>query len=293
MKWKQMTSCQKRKLTFWFLLYILTAIFFLGHAIRTMLVEKNFADIEYTAALTSLPTENTSGNTMTADAVPVTTGTYIETIKNISLKNSSFQTEFVLWFRWESERDISFLENNLKIQNGIIHHMEVLEDYHDGPLHYQSMRIDASISQNFDAACFPLGTQVLSFYISPLNYTSDTVVLIPDNENSDINSNLSASGYSLIRSNISSSLLRHLNTMGNPLLNEPKELSHIVVALELSRNSWGLFFQCFIALFGAVGWLLITLYICASHRVNPILTLPPAFSVLSAIWLWIPISCPI
>lgn len=200
----------------------------------------------------------------------------METIKNISLKDNAFRVEFILWFRWENGQNLSFLENNLHIRNGTINHMEVLEDYHDGALHYQSMRIDATISKNFDAACFPLGTQVLSFYISPENYTSDTVILVPDTENSGINSNLSASGYSPIRSNISSTLLRHLNTMGNPLLNEPEEISHLIVALELNRNSWGLFFQCFIALFGTVGWILITLYICANHRIDPLLTLPPA-----------------
>lgn len=40
MKWKQMTSHQKRKLSFGFLLYILTAALFLGHVVRTMLIEK-------------------------------------------------------------------------------------------------------------------------------------------------------------------------------------------------------------------------------------------------------------
>lgn len=272
----QMTLSQKQKLVFWFLLYLSISLIFLSYAVHTMIIEKNSADTEYTKTLNQTAFNGSDKAYLPDTAVLVNSGVYIETIKHISLKSGTFRTEFIVWFRWENHDDITFTENNLRIRNGTINHMEVVENYHKNSVHYQSMRIDATISKKFTTACFPLGSQVLSIYISPMHYTSDDIRFIPDTENSGVNTNLSSAGYSLIRNDIISSSETYLNTMGNPWTDAPESRACIVTVLELNRHNWGIFLQCFIALFGTVGWVLIGLYICTFHQVDPIKTLPPA-----------------
>lgn len=276
MKWKQMTPRQQRKLLLWFCLFAISALIFLIHVICTLEKEKTNSVNEYHAVTRVSSEEAEHFNQLRQTAIPVTTGTYVETIKDISMKNSSYRMEFLVWFRWEGSSHITFLNNNIQIRNGTINKVEVEEDYHKDNLHYQKLRIDATIAKHFESACYPLGCQSLSFYIAPFTYTADEVVLVPDEEHSGVNENLSASGYSLLEETVGYNIKHNLNTMGNPGLEEPKEFSYYAAGMMLQRNSWGLFVQCFIALFGAVIWVLITLYICARHRVDPILTLPPA-----------------
>lgn len=275
MKWKEMTKRQRTKILSWFLFFTVSAFLFLTHAVYTLQKEKKTASNEFNAVTYVLPEEKEHFRQLRQTAIPVTTGTYVETIKDISLKNSSFRIEFLVWFRWEGDQKITFLNNNLQIHNGTINKLETVENYHEDSLHYQKLRVDATIGKKFEVSCYPLGCQTLSFYLSPVTYTADEVVLIPDQIYSDVNTNLSASGYSLLKTAVGYQIKQNLNTMGNPGLSEPKEISCFSTGMLLQRNSWGLFIQCFIALFGSVIWMLIMLYICAHHHVDPLLTLPP------------------
>lgn len=276
MKWTQMNRYQKRKLAFWLTLYLLGSFFFLGNAVRNILTEKAAIASEYEALLYELPETAPRMEELSRTAARVKTGIYVENIKNVSMRDSSFQVDFFAWFRWTGHEELTFLGDNLRVFNGVITKSEVIRDYQKEGLHYQEVRLTATVSKNFSTSGFPLGSQVLTFSLEPSVYPAEQVLLVPDTAGSAVNTNLSASGYSSIRSDMSRYLYRALNTMSNPALASPREVSGIVFCMEANRNSWGLFFQCFIALFGTVGWILITLYICAHHRVDPLHTLPPA-----------------
>lgn len=276
MKWKQMNLGQRKKLLLWSVIITISSLLFLIPAVCILKEEKIYSANEYNLVTTVSSEDAEHLEELQRTAVSVITGTYVETIKDISMKNSSYRMEFLVWFRWEGENRITFLNNNIQIRNGTINKIEVEENYHKDNLHYQRLRVDATIARHFDSACYPLGCQSLSFYIAPFTYTADEVVFVPDKEHSGVNKNLSASGYSLLEEKVGYNIKHELTTMGNPGLSSPKEVSYLAVGMMLQRNSWGLFVQCFIALFGAIVWMLIALYICALHRVDPILTLPPA-----------------
>jgi hypothetical protein len=52
--------------------------------------------------------------------------------------------------------------------------------------------------------------------------------------------------------------------------------SEFVTALTFRRNGLGLYFKCFIAMYGTTLWVLIMLYICGHHRVDPLGMIPGA-----------------
>lgn len=276
MKWRELKPWQKKKMIVWPSVYVLIAIIFIGFVICHMISEGSAAGEEYKLALANDGQSLALEQELSGEAVPVTTGTYVETIKEISLKNCNFRVSFIVWFKWAGEYELDFTGDQFRIYNGTINKKEVLADMVENGLHYQEFRIDATVSKSFNIARFPLGNQVLKFYVEPNEYTASEVILVPDRENSGVNQNLSISGYSLKRHDVGEHVIVYPNTMNHPEFTRPRTSSELVTVLEISHSNWGLYLKCFIALLGTTVWIFIVLYICANHMVNPLGTIPAA-----------------
>ncbi|MEG0367574.1 MAG: hypothetical protein RR585_12110, partial [Coprobacillus sp.] len=133
---------------------------------------------------------------------------------------------------------------------------------------------DVTVSKNFNISRFPLGGNILKFYIEPNEYTIDEVVFVPDVENSGVNKNLNIASYSLVRHNISENVISYPNTMNNPRFQNPRVTSEIATVIELERSDWGLYLKCFIALIGTSIWVFMAFYVCANHKVNALGMVP-------------------
>ncbi len=274
MKIRDLQKWQIKRLALMFLFIVIPGIIFLVSSVVVLYNDKLNEDVYWTGALTQPQSVTDRVNELSGNETKVTAGTYVENLKEIALKTSNYRLEFMVWFRWEGRPDLD-MANNFRIYKGTINKKEIVKDYHEGSTNYQLVRVDATVSKNFWTKRFPLESHQLRFYIEP-NYTASDVVFVADTENSGINESISISGYYLRRYGVASYAVEYQNTRNDPEVEKDVVTSELVTAFEINRNSFGLYFKCFIALVGTTTWVLITLFLCTYHRVDPIGMVPAA-----------------
>lgn len=213
-------------------------------------------------------------------AQKVLCGTYIENLSSISFKDNSFDGVMEVWFKWEGNPDLDMI-SHFRLYKGEISEKEIVTDYHEGNVNYQKARIRFTVSKNFRTPRFPLGSYQLHIYIEP-DMRCDEVQLEADTENSSLNQNLEVSGYDVTRHAISLVPIRYEGTQSDPALEKKIAkgdlmTTEVMTAVEITRSGVGTYVKCFIALFATIIWVLITLYLCTVHEVDPLGMIPGAF----------------
>ena len=274
MSLKGMKPWQKRRLFITLALVLGISIAFLVSTCTALYQDKVSEKGYWEAALT--PTDSALEHLSLVDgnATQVSVGTYLETFKELSLKNSSYRMEFLLWFRWNGDEELD-MANNFRIYKGTVNKLQVVKDYHENGENYQLLRVDASVFKNYWTIRFPLESHQLRMYIES-NYTADRVVFVNDKENCGINGNLDIPGYNLVRHDTGIFTVGSDTSNGDPEVSGTAINSEFVTALEVNRDSWGLYLKCFIALFGTSVWVLIALFINTYHHVDPLSMIPAA-----------------
>lgn len=270
---KNLKSWQKRKLFSWFFIISLIGVTYLGTTGVVLYKDKMAEDAYWEDGLKDNDENAKALAAISQDAVPVTAGSYIETIKEINIKGDSFRILLNCWFRWEGDKELDMI-NNFRVYNGTINKMEILEDFVEDGVHYQSARIDTTISKSYWTTRFPLESYQLRIYIESL-YPGEQVTFIPDTEFSGVNPNLAVSNFKLRRSAVSVYTMKYDNTKNDPVENSPFH-QELVTSLEVNRDGIGLYIKCFIALLGTLTWVFITIFICTYHRVDPLGMIPGA-----------------
>ena len=266
-------SWQKRKLFSWFFAVLIFGITFLGTTGYVLYQDKVAEDYYWENGLKDDEENLRELAGINQNAVPVTAGTYIETIKTIDVKGDNFRVLFNCWFTWEGTEELDMI-NNFRVYNGTINKMEVLEDFVENGVHYQCARIDSTISKSYWTTRFPLESYQLRIYIESL-YPAERVNLIADTKYSGINPNLSISNFVLRRHAVSTYTMRYDNIKNDPAPQSPFH-QELVTSLEVNREGIGLYIKCFIALLGTLTWVFITIFICTYHRVDPLSMIPAA-----------------
>lgn len=276
MKLKEMKDWQRKKLLFSLIMILVIACTFLSITCSALYQDK-MAENGYWYSALKVPEDlQLDVAELGADATKVTTGTYIENLKEINLKGCNFRVVFLTWFKWEGNEDLDMM-NNFRVYKGYMNKMEVVKEIHDGNLNYQLVRCDATITKNFWTIRFPLESHQLRIYLES-NYMVNDVVLVPDTEQSGLNPNLGISGFEVIHSATGSYAMRYNDAHGDPEIPAGETLvtSEHVTAMEINRADFGLYVKCFIALVGTLTWVLITLFICTYHHVDPLAMIPAA-----------------
>lgn len=208
-----------------------------------------------------------------AGSTAVTVGTYIENLKEISIKNCSFEVVGLIWFKWNGD-DALDPANNFRFYKGTMKSMEVIKEENTGGTHYQLVRFDVSVTRNFWNRRFPLETHQLNLYAES-NYPITRMYFVGDKDSS-IYDNLSVAGYEIINYGTTVRTQQYTSTNGDPQLTQPIATSEYLTAMMINRSSWGTYLKCFIALVGTITWVMITLFICTYHRVDPLSMIPAA-----------------
>lgn len=274
MKWKNMEPWQKKRLIITLVLVIGVALTYLGYTCNMLIQDKQSESEYWSSALTPTQSAQEHLDRIDANAVPVTVGTWLETFKEVGLKSSTYRMEFMLWFRWDGDKELD-MANNFRIYKGVINKSQLVKESHENGVNYQLLRVDATIVKNYWTIRFPLESHQLRMYVES-NYTADQVVFVDDTENSGISSALDVPGYDIARSATGIYTMEYENTQGDPALPNAMVKSEHVTALEINRQSWGLYLKCFIALFGTSLWVLVTLFINTYHRIDPLSMIPAA-----------------
>lgn len=179
-----------------------------------------------------------------------------------------------MWFNWENDKLIT-MENNFTVYNAEVNSAELLKDYTQNGQHYQRFKVNATVYQKFSTKRFPLGTYQLRFYIMP-KQSIDNIYLTDENKDSCVNDNMKIAGYNVKSSETGLFIYRDENVKGDPILVNSSQVktSEILTILEISTDSFGLYFKCIIALIGTNLWAFLTLFICTYHNVDSLSMIP-------------------
>lgn len=282
-KWK------KQRLILTVVLYLLVCIVYLALTCGYLLKDNNAQKDYWKEAKTENSSMMTEINKIgkANDTPVVTTGTYVENVRDIDLKNNSFDAVMVVWFRWTGHDDLD-LVHDFRIYKAELNSVDVMFDYKVGNVNYQKARIHISVSKNYWTPRFPLDTQQLRIYLEP-NERCDTVILKPDAKNSTINGNMDIPGYNITGNGISVVPIEYTNNQNDPAFdkdviktkgtdNQNKiKTTEIMTSLNLVRNGWGTYIKCFVALFATLIWIMIMLYLATVHEIDPLGMIPAAF----------------
>lgn len=275
MKWNEFTDWQKHKLIVGICSIVIIATVYLFITVSMLYNDKKNEDEYWTSNLTMSEETQKMADERSVDATKVLIGTYIENIKEINIKSSYFRNVYQIWFRWEGNPDLN-MKDNFHVYKGNVNSKEIIKEYHEGNTNYQLIRADITVTKNYWTRRFPLESHQLRVYLES-DYPIEDVVFVPDNENSEYNSNLGIAGYDIRRHATAVYAVEYDNAHSDPDIKEKDVMtSEFVTALEINRDGAGLYFKCFVALIGTVSWVMIALFICTYHHVDPLGMMPAA-----------------
>jgi hypothetical protein len=254
-------------------LLIASGVIYLGITCSLLLQDKITTEDNWNRYMSETGDETAVTNAVNAGATPVAVGTYIENFKSISIKNCNFEVEGLIWFRWTGDDTLNPAAN-FRFYKGTTKTTKLKDITADNGEHYQLVRFDTVITRNFWNRRFPLETHQLNIYAES-NYPIERMVFTADAD-SGMNNNLSISGYNIIKYGTLVRSQQYDSKNGDPTLNQPVTTSEYLTAIMINRSSWGTYIKCFIALVGTITWVMITLFICTYHRVDPLTMIPAA-----------------
>ena len=275
MKWKDFTDWQKHKLVVGVCSIVIIATTYLFFTVSTLYNDKQAENEKWDNYLTTSEELQQKVDERSKNATKVLVGTYIENIKEINIKSSYSRCVYRIWFRWEGNPDLN-MKDNFHVYKGNINSKEVIKEYHEGNTHYQLIRADMTVTKNYWTRRFPLESHQIKIYLES-DYPVKDVVFVGDNENSGLNPSLSIAGYDIRRHATGVFAVEYDNAQGDPDIEaEDVITSEFVTAIEINRDGMGLYFKCFVALIGTVSWVMIALFICTYHHVDPLGMMPAA-----------------
>lgn len=274
MKFAELLPWQRKKVLFWFGLVAAAALILLTVSGTYLVLDKQAERTSWDYYLNEADTFTEEELAASQTAAQVSVGTYVERLDSVDIKNSKFTITFRCWFNWEGHPDLD-MEGNFSVFKGTIRHVSKLEEHRENGKNYQLFTVTAEISKEFSTRRFPLGSYQLRVYLRPAD-SIETVVFVPDTEGSGINPELDVAGFELRRSGHGLFLDRQdANAHGAYFKGAgTKTYSEFLTALELCRDSIGLYLKCTIALFGTSLWALIVLFLCSHHRVDSLGMMP-------------------
>lgn len=275
-KWTHFTSSQKLRTILLAGLSGLLLTAFLVHACIQLYSDKKAEEIyweEHFLAPSDDILEKVAGKS--AAAVPVTSGTYLETIKELNIKSGFFRIEFLVWFCWEGHTNLN-MKDHFRIYNATINKKDIIKDVYDPKtdLTYQQIRCDASVYQPFCTVRFPLENHQLRFYVES-DYPVEKAVFIEGKNSGVLNPDLSVNGYKITRNTSFVTAFAYPDKHDDPTMEGELVHSELVSALELNRSSFGVYWKCTISLIGTTIWMFLILFVNAHHTVDPLGLIPP------------------
>lgn len=210
----------------------------------------------------------------TAGATRVLVGTYVENIETVDIRDSLFSVTVLVWFRWDGDPDLN-MAGNFIVDRGLIQDSVLLGDEHSGTANYQLVRINVDVSQVFATNRFPLDSHEIGIVVQS-KLPATRVVFDSDAANSSVNSDIQVSGYRIDESASGVASKEAATTESDPSVSSRPVMSEFVTAVDLASDGFGVYFKCFIAMYGTTLWVLIMLWVCGSYHVDPLDMMPDA-----------------
>jgi hypothetical protein len=194
----------------------------------------------------------------------VKVGTYVDSIDNLSIKDSFWSTTFYIWFSWNGDKSAD-PGGKLQIINGVITKKELQDEYHgsDGQ-NYQQYMVTAKITKFFDISRIPIEDHVLNIYVEDADRDGTKLRYIAD-EASQISSRVTIPGYTI--KDVGQVVKTHTynTTFGDPRRADKSIYSQYISSIHISRVSFGFYFKIFLSLFAALLLTFASFFIKASE----------------------------
>ncbi len=274
MKFNRLNPNQQKQLLVWMCSVIAAACVFIGSVSVYLISDKINEQKNWDYYLTESNTYTAEETALSANAAQILTGVYVERLDSVDIKNSKYTVTFKCWFNWNGNNELD-MQNSFEIYEGTIKNILKKDEHRENGNNYQLFEVTADISKEFSTRRFPLGSYQLRIYLKPLD-NIEHIVFIPDKKSSGVNSKLNAAGFELVRYD-NAPFVYHCSADSYGTYyksGETEAYSEFLTVLELNRSSVGLYLKCVIALIGTGIWALITLFLCACHRVDSLGMMP-------------------
>jgi hypothetical protein len=237
--------------------YILITFFCLvGGILSWMLwsakVEERRQQAQIMDAAAQDPGVTTAQAESTTDSIPVEVGIYVERITALSIKETSWQAAFDIWFRWAG--DLPHPGEDFVLMDGSVDSKVKLAETEFNGVHYVRYGVTATFSKSFSITRFPLDEHLLTIAVESGSTIRGKLLFVPDMESANVSSRTAVAGYQLTVKGGIEKPHSYKTTRGDPRLppGTKSTFSQYRYGLMLSRAGWGLYFKMFQALFVAV-----------------------------------------
>jgi hypothetical protein len=116
--------------------------------------------------------------------VDVLVGIYINSIGEVSLKESGWTADFDIWFRWTGDEVRP--GSTFEVVNGRIDQRDKKEAYVTGREHYERYRVKARLIKFFDDTRFPLSDDTLTIQVEDSTHEAERLRYVADTQESGI-----------------------------------------------------------------------------------------------------------
>jgi hypothetical protein len=200
-----------------------------------------------------------------AKPVDVLVGIYINSIGEVSLKDSTWSADFDIWFRWTG--DGVSPGKNLEIVNGQIDQRDKKETYTAGRVHYERYRLRGRLAKSFDPSRFPFNDEGLTIEVEDGTDGAARLRYIADEQGSGINRSGVHQGLGITKSLMAVKSHSYESRRGDPRL--PSDAtdvhSRLIFAMLVSPRSAAVYLKLFQALFASIAIAFIVFFIKPIH----------------------------
>lgn len=188
-----------------------------------------------------------------ATFVPVTTGMYLDNIDNFSIRDSVWSSVFLVWFRWEGDKNLD-PGKNFQLVGAKIDKKDLLEELHGADnVHYQRFRVTARFTKFFNTTRVPLDDHMLNIQMEDGARDVTQIRYVADPQSS-VSSRARVPGYRITGSGTVVKNHTYKSAYGDPRMKAGthKTFSEFNFAVSVKRVDMGLYFKIFIGLFAGM-----------------------------------------
>ncbi len=264
MNFNQLQSKQKKFVTMVFLAFI--GVYIAATSVFGVILNNDKTHAMQSHADRMDPTV-TSTEYPEGDYTEVKVGTYVESIRNVSIADSAFEAVFYLWFSWEGEQDFS-PGDKFQIVGGEISEKSVVSEHYDNGQNYQRYKVTATMDKYYNLTRFSLEDHMLNIYIEDTTRDASRLRFVADTEQTNISSRVNIPGFE-VYDGIHSTVKPHSykSTYSSPSAadGEDRVFSQYIVGIPINRIDVGFFLKIIIPYFLSV---LLGLFSLFSHKTN-------------------------
>ena len=179
-------------------------------------------------------------------------GSYIESIHDLSIADSSFSVDMYLWFSWQGDKDLNPGET-FQVIGGTIDSKELSsEHYLDDGRNYQRYKISVTINKVFDIRRLSLENHLLRIFIEDKKHDGTTLRYVRDG-NSAIAPKIRIPGFAITGFEQVVKPHEYQSTFHSPNAEgKNRVFSEYTIAIEIHRPGFGFYLKVFLPFFLSV-----------------------------------------